>query len=77
MKIVMTSSATAARGESPSVQAPRERAMMGSLAAAAGTNRPRYAAKAMAAAAIAPENPATNDVQPERNPARGPKASLI
>ncbi len=30
-----------------------------------------------AAAAMAPENPATREVQPERNPASGPNASRM
>ena len=42
---------------------------------AIGANRPMYSASATALAAIAPEKPATNDVQPLRNPASGPKAS--
>ena len=42
---------------------------------AAGTKCPRYSASATALAAIAPEKPATNDVQPVRNPASGPYAS--
>ena len=47
----------------------------GVLSAAAGRKRPRYSASATVPAAIAPENPATNDVQPERNAASGPNAS--
>jgi hypothetical protein len=41
----------------------------------AGIVRARYAAIPAALAAIAPENPATNEVHPERNPASGPNAS--
>ena len=40
------------------------------LSPAPGTNRSRYAATPTAPAAIAPEKPATNDVQPVRNAAR-------
>src|SRR5262245_28093352 len=42
---------------------------------APGTNRPRYDAKTTAPAAIAPEKPATNDVQPVRNAASRPNAA--
>ena len=40
--------------------------------AAPGTKRVTESASAIALAAIAPENPATNDVQPVRNAASGP-----
>ena len=42
---------------------------------AAGTKRPRYSANPTALAAIAPEKPATNDVQPVRNAGSRPNAS--
>src|SRR5258708_24859094 len=42
---------------------------------AAGAKRPTYAASTTALAAIAPEKPATNDVQPVRKAASRPKAA--
>jgi len=48
---------------------------MGVRSAAAGRKRPTYSASPTAPAAIAPENPATNDVQPVRKAAIGPYAS--
>ena len=51
------------------------RVTSGVASPAAGTNRPRYSARTTALAAIAPEKPATNDVQPVRNAASRPNAS--
>ena len=42
---------------------------------AAGTKRPRYDANTTALVAIAPEKPATNDVQPVRNATPRPNAA--
>ena len=48
---------------------------IGSALPAAGTNRPTYSASATALAAMAPENPAMNEVHPVRNAVSGPNAS--
>src|SRR3979490_3151659 len=51
------------------------RATIGVVFEAAGTKPPTYAASPRALAAIAPENPATNDVHPVRKAASRPKAA--
>ena len=65
-------SATAACGENVNETNGRAIVKIGVVSAAAGMNRPRIPAIPTALAAMAPENPATNDVQPLRNPTRGP-----
>jgi len=47
----------------------------GAALAVPGMKRSRYSASTIALAAIAPEKPATNEVQPVRNPANPPYAS--
>src|SRR5688572_30012925 len=60
--------------ESVRVRGPIE-SVHSTLRANAGITPVTCAANPTAAAAIAPENPAMNDVQPERNPAVSPNAS--
>src|SRR4051794_55213 len=73
--IAITATATSACGVTATVTGPSAAETSGRRSAANGTNRPREAAKPTALAAIAPENPATNDVQPVKNAAAGPNAS--
>ena len=71
----MTAKATRDWGETLRVTTPRGAAAHGSVSAAAGRMRPRYAAKPTAPTAMAPLKPATNDVQPVRKAGSGPNAS--
>ena len=68
----MTVSATTACGDSVSETNGRVSETIGVVSPAAGMNLPRIPAMPTALAAIAPENPATNEVQPVRNPTNGP-----
>jgi len=65
---------TAARfcGEIVSDRTPSESENQGVRSASTGTALPRKPARPTAAAAMAPEKPATNDVQPVRNAGSGP-----
>ena len=71
----MAASATSALRDTTSEIRGSGTATSGVASPAAGTNRPRYSARATALAAIAPEKPATNDVHPVRNAGSRPNAS--
>jgi hypothetical protein len=71
----MAHSATIAFGETTIGTSGSGMVRRGVPSPAIGAKRPMYSARATELAAIAPEKPATNDVQPLRNPVSGPNAS--
>ena len=74
-KARMIAIATRARTDTVNASGPARHEAMAAAFPASGTNRSRYTAMPTAPAAEAPENPATNAVQPVRNAARPPKLS--
>ena len=73
----MATSATTVCGESVTTTTPGTsgKARNAELSPAPGRKRPRYDASTTADVAMAPEKPATNEVQPVRNAHSGPYAS--
>ena len=71
----MSASATRVCDDTVNEIKPRDNWKNGPEPVNIGKSWPTKAANPTADAAMAPENPATNDVQPVKNPTVGPKAS--